>query len=418
MGETAGVDKGSRSRHLSSHCDDQPIVSHVNPWHSSGQQSQYIYHFTDNQQSHRWRILRHHSGPDFDTIFSILPFSREQLSSVQGDDGTLQGLSISPSTSPTNRIEVQEHQGLLYRLIQKGDDIYKIQLIVPKTLVQWTMQHFHQRTAGKHHGQLKTLLQILGVPWWPSVHSDVWRFIESCKSCGVEAKEDTVINPSKKPPHHPPHPRSSASATSSTKETRKPDRRKHQGGWRTSMAECNIVLGGAAVPAHKAPEAVVPAHKAPKAAVPAHDSPEAEVSADVPSEVVVLVAVLPEAADPAEVSFEVAGLVSDLPEAAKPADVSSEVAELTLGLPEALEPAHDSPRRRCPLTVPSRRRCPLTFPPRWRGLLQTFLNRQSPLMLPPRQRSSLQAFPKRRSPLMFPPRQRSSPKAFLKRGVH
>ncbi len=38
------------------------------------------------------------TGPDFDHSFSILPFSREQLSSTQGDDGTLQGLSISPST--------------------------------------------------------------------------------------------------------------------------------------------------------------------------------------------------------------------------------------------------------------------------------------------------------------------------------
>ncbi len=79
------------------------------------------------------------TGPDFDHIFSILPFSREQLSSAQGDDGTLQGLSISPSTPLTNRIEVREHQGLLYRRIQKGDDIYKIQLVVPKTLTFWSL---------------------------------------------------------------------------------------------------------------------------------------------------------------------------------------------------------------------------------------------------------------------------------------
>ncbi len=107
------------------------------------------------------------TGPDFDHIFSILPFSREQLRSAQGDDGTLQGLSISPSTPLTNRIDVREHQGLLYRRIQKGDDIYKIQLVVPKTLVRQTVQHFHQRTAEKHHGRLKTLLQILEVAWWP-----------------------------------------------------------------------------------------------------------------------------------------------------------------------------------------------------------------------------------------------------------
>ncbi|KAL0189000.1 hypothetical protein M9458_016099, partial [Cirrhinus mrigala] len=138
--------------------------------------------------------------PDFDTIFLILSFSREQLLSAQGDDHTLQGLSISLSTPPTNRIEVREHQGLLYWQIQKGGDTYKIQLVVPKTLVQQTIKHFHQRTAGKHHGGLKTLLQILEVAWWPSVRSDVWRVIEGCKLCGVESKECAVINPTKKPP--------------------------------------------------------------------------------------------------------------------------------------------------------------------------------------------------------------------------
>ncbi|KAL0199896.1 hypothetical protein M9458_003083 [Cirrhinus mrigala] len=79
------------------------------------------------------------NGPDFDTIFSILLFSIEKLSSAQVDDHTLQGHSISPSTPPTNQIEVQEHQGLLYQRIQKGDDIYKTQLVVPKTLVQQTI---------------------------------------------------------------------------------------------------------------------------------------------------------------------------------------------------------------------------------------------------------------------------------------
>ncbi|KAI2650221.1 hypothetical protein H4Q32_000160 [Labeo rohita] len=142
------------------------------------------------------------NGPDFDTIFFILPFSREQL-------GSTQGLSISPSTPPTNRIEVREHHGLLYQQIQKGDDTYKIQLVVPKTLIQQTVQH------------------------------DVWSFDENCESYGVESKECAVINPTKKPPHHPPHPHSSA-LTSSTKETSKPERRKCQGGWRTSMAGCNI----------------------------------------------------------------------------------------------------------------------------------------------------------------------------------
>ncbi|KAL0151766.1 hypothetical protein M9458_052917, partial [Cirrhinus mrigala] len=126
----------------------------------------------------------------------------------------------------------------------------------PKDPDPATVQHFHQRTAGKHHAWLKTLLQILKVGWWPLVRSDAWIFVESCKSCGVESKECAVINPTKKPPHkpphHPPHSRSSAS-TSSTKETRKPERRKGQGGWRTSMAGCNVILGGAVPPTQGCP---------------------------------------------------------------------------------------------------------------------------------------------------------------------
>ncbi len=185
-------------------------------------------------------------GPDFTAIFSHLPFSREELTSAQGDDDILQGLTISPSTPPTNGIYVQDHHGLLYRRIQKDKDNYKIQLIVPKSLVHKTIQHFHQRTQVQHHGRLKTLLRILDVTWWPTIRGDVWRFVRACKSCGVETKECVVIAPSKKPPHihQPLH----LSSSSSNKETPKPVRRKHQGGWPTSMAGCNVILGGAASP--------------------------------------------------------------------------------------------------------------------------------------------------------------------------
>ncbi len=109
------------------------------------------------------------AGPDFTAIFSHLPFSREELTSTQGDDDTLQGLTISPSTPPTNGIYMQDKHRLLYRQIQKDKDNYKIQLIVPKSLVQKPIQHFHRRTQVQHHGWLKTLLCILDVTWWPTI---------------------------------------------------------------------------------------------------------------------------------------------------------------------------------------------------------------------------------------------------------
>ncbi|KTF80530.1 hypothetical protein cypCar_00015593 [Cyprinus carpio] len=67
--------------------------------------------------------------------------------SMQVEDDTLQGFTISPSTLPTNRIVVWEHQGVLYQQIQNRDDNYKVQLIVPKILAQQMVQHFHLRTA-------------------------------------------------------------------------------------------------------------------------------------------------------------------------------------------------------------------------------------------------------------------------------
>ncbi|XDV39272.1 hypothetical protein PO909_008536 [Leuciscus waleckii] len=183
------------------------------------------------------------AGPDFDPIISILPFSREQLASAQGADDTLQGLTISPTTQPTNRVELREHQGLMYRRIQKGDDNMKIQLVVPKPLIQQTIQHFHLKTEEKHHGRLKSLLQILEVAWWPTIRSDVWRFVADCKLCGVETKECALINHNKKPLHHQHHHRSS-----SPKETLKPDRRNCRGEWHARKAGYFRNLGGMASP--------------------------------------------------------------------------------------------------------------------------------------------------------------------------
>ncbi|XP_048062492.1 uncharacterized protein LOC125277930 [Megalobrama amblycephala] len=244
MGETAGAIKGSRTHHLPSHCDDQPSASHVNPWLSTAPTtSRTVNRATDGEF-----CATVTTGPDLDTIFSILPFSGEQLTSAQGEDHTLQRLSISPSTPPTDGIEVRDHQGVLYRRIQKGDNNCKIQLIVPKILIQQTIKHFHRKTPERHLGRLKTPLRILEVAWWPTIRSDTWRFVGNCKSCGVETKECAVINPSCKPPHNQHHHHSSASTSSSTKETHKTDRRKCWGEWRARKAGCFRTLGGMASP--------------------------------------------------------------------------------------------------------------------------------------------------------------------------
>ncbi|RXN26023.1 hypothetical protein ROHU_005748 [Labeo rohita] len=151
------------------------------------------------------------TGPDFNTIFSILPFS--------SDDHILQGLSISPSTPPTNRIEVREHQGLLYRRIQKEDDTYKDPVRRPKD------PDPADGTALPPEDSRKTSWAAKDPPADPGSCLVAFGLQRCLESCGVEPKECAVINPTKKPPHHRPHPRSSA-LTPSTKETRKPERRK------------------------------------------------------------------------------------------------------------------------------------------------------------------------------------------------
>ncbi|RXN17970.1 U1 small nuclear ribonucleo C-like protein [Labeo rohita] len=132
------------------------------------------------------------TGPDVSYILSILPFSIEEIISAQQDDATL---SISASTHQTDRIIIHNHQGLLYRRIQGKRGQQKIQLVVPKALIQLTIQSLHERTTERHHSCLKTLLNILEVAWWPTVRKDVWRYVGDCKGC-------SIINRSTEPSRH------------------------------------------------------------------------------------------------------------------------------------------------------------------------------------------------------------------------
>ncbi|XP_067265978.1 uncharacterized protein [Chanodichthys erythropterus] len=140
------------------------------------------------------------SGPDVSYIFSVLPFSSEEANSTQQDDYTL---AIISSTPQTDRITVINHQGLLYRQIQCKGGQYRLQLVVPKALIERTLRSLHERTTERHHGRLKTLLSVLEVAWWPTVRKDVWRYVGDCGVCNVNGK---IKEPSR-------HPASSSSPT-------------------------------------------------------------------------------------------------------------------------------------------------------------------------------------------------------------
>lgn len=172
------------------------------------------------------------SGPDVAYIFSILPFSSEEVNSAQQDDISH---PISPSTHLNDRITMINHHGVLYRRIQREDSQHRLQLVIPTALIQRTLQSLHERTKERHHGRLKTLLGVLVVAWWPTVCKDVWNYVGDCKTCGV-------INQNKEPSIHP-----------ASSPTIKPRRRNLRREWRPSKAGYKIHQGGIAQPTQDYP---------------------------------------------------------------------------------------------------------------------------------------------------------------------
>ncbi len=182
---------------------------------------------TDGRAKEGTTFNKTSSGPEVTHIFSVLPFSSEEVISAQQDDITLPS---SPSTHQTDRITMINHQDVLYRRIRSEDGQHRLQLVVPKALIQQTLQNLHSRTTERHHGRLKTLLSILEVAWWPTVRKDVWQYVGSCGICAF-------INQSKEPTLHP-----------ATTTTIKPGRRNLQREQRASTAGYRKHQGGTAQP--------------------------------------------------------------------------------------------------------------------------------------------------------------------------
>lgn len=58
-------------------------------------------------------------------------------------------------------------------------------LLVPESLKKMILQEAHDSSTGEHQGITKTLGKIGQRFWWPGIHEDVTRYVNSCPGCAT-----------------------------------------------------------------------------------------------------------------------------------------------------------------------------------------------------------------------------------------
>ena len=118
-------------------------------------------------------------------IHSVLPTTLAEIAEEQEKDQRVCELKQDSAQTdvPLTRIGFVVQQGVLYRRVPVRDQGQKYQMVVPQSLVSEFLRYFHDNPLGGHLGQLKTLLKVLGVAWWPNVRKDVWAHVKSCIPC-------------------------------------------------------------------------------------------------------------------------------------------------------------------------------------------------------------------------------------------
>lgn len=72
---------------------------------------------------------------------------------------------------------------MLFRSVPGGLFGKKLQLVIPANLQEEFLWYAHDNPLSGHLGQMKTLLRLMEVAYWPSIRADVWKYCKNCQIC-------------------------------------------------------------------------------------------------------------------------------------------------------------------------------------------------------------------------------------------
>ena len=74
------------------------------------------------------------------------------------------------------------HEGLLYLSADKHDNSIQLKLVVPQDMRKVALKLGHEKASG-HLGRRKTIDCLESYFYWPSLRSDVNKYVKGCVAC-------------------------------------------------------------------------------------------------------------------------------------------------------------------------------------------------------------------------------------------